>query len=86
MVNPEKRLGVIAIILERPHEVQEKVNGLISEFNQIVVGRMGIPYRERNLGVISLIVDGSEDQINTLTGRLGKINGVSARATMARKG
>ena len=85
-MNIEKRLGVIAIILERPQEVQERVNTLISEFNQIVVGRMGIPYRERNFGVISLIVDGAEDQINTLTGRLGNINGVSARATMAKKG
>lgn len=85
-MNNEKRLGVIAIILERPQEVQELVNGLISEFNRIVVGRMGIPYRERQVGVIALIVDGAEDEINTLTGRLGSITGVSARATMAKKG
>jgi putative iron-only hydrogenase system regulator len=84
-MDADKRLGVIAIILERPKDVQERVNSLISEFNQIVVGRMGIPYRERNLGVLSLIVDGSENEINTLTGRLGNIEGVSARATMARK-
>lgn len=84
-MDTEKRLGVIAIILERPKDVQEKVNSLISEFNQIVVGRMGIPYRERNLGVLSLIVDGAEDEINTLTGRLGNIDGVSARATMTKK-
>lgn len=85
-MNTEKRLGVIAIILERPQEIQERVNGLISEFNRIVVGRMGIPYRERQVGVIALIVDGAEDEINTLTGRLGSITGVSARATMAKKG
>lgn len=85
-MNAEKRLGVIAIILERPQEVQERVNSLISEFNRIVVGRMGIPHRERQVGVIALIVDGAEDEINTLTGRLGSINGVSARATMAKKG
>lgn len=84
-MDTEKRLGVIAIILERPQEVQEKVNSLISEFNQVVVGRMGIPYRERNLGVLSLIVDGSENEINTLTGKLGSIDGVSARASMTRK-
>jgi len=85
-MNTEKRLGVIAIVLERPQEVQERVNSLISEFNRIVVGRMGIPHRERQVGVIALIVDGAEDEINTLTGRLGSINGVSARATMAKKG
>lgn len=85
-MNTEKRLGVIAVILEQPQEVQERVNGLISEFNQIVVGRMGIPHRERQMGVIALIVDGAEDEINTLTGRLGNIKGVSARATMTKKG
>lgn len=84
-MNTDKRLGVIAVILERPHEVQEKVNGIISEFSRIVVGRMGIPHRERQVGVVSLIVDGAEDEINTLTGRLGNINGVSAKATMAKK-
>lgn len=85
-MNTEKRLGVIAVILEQPQEVQERVNGMISEFNQIVVGRMGIPHRERQVGVIALIVDGAEDEINTLTGRLGNIKGVSARATMTKKG
>lgn len=84
-MNDQKRLGVIAVILERPQEVQEKVNAAISEFSQIVVGRMGIPHRERQVGVLSLIVDGGEDEINTLTGRLGNINGVSAKATMAKK-
>ncbi len=84
-MNAAKRLGVIAIILERPQESQEIVNSLISGFNQIVVGRMGIPHRERNVGVLSLIVDGAEDEINTLTGKLGNINGVSARATMTKK-
>jgi putative iron-only hydrogenase system regulator len=84
-MNTDKRLGVIAVILERPQEVQEKVNGIISEFSRIVVGRMGIPHRERQVGVLSLIVDGAEDEINTLTGRLGNINGVSAKATMAKK-
>lgn len=81
----EKRLGVIAVILENPAEVQAKVNGLISEAGEIVVGRMGIPKRERNLGVLALIVDGTENEINALTGKLGNIQGVSARATLARK-
>jgi putative iron-only hydrogenase system regulator len=84
-MNTDKRLGVIAVILERPQEVQEKVNGLISEFSRIVVGRMGIPHRERQVGVLSLIVDGAEDEINALTGRLGNINGVNAKATMTKK-
>jgi putative iron-only hydrogenase system regulator len=84
-VSLEKRLGVIAVILENPKDVQGRVNSLISESGEIVVGRMGIPYRERNLGVLSLIVDGTENEINTLTGKLGNINGVNARATMTKQ-
>lgn len=84
-MSSEKRLGVIAIILENPGEIQGRVNSLISEFGDIVVGRMGIPYRERNLGVLSLIVEGTENEINTLTGKLGNIHGVNARATMAKQ-
>lgn len=78
----EKRIGVIAIILEDPKVSQGKVNDLISGANEIIVGRMGIPYRERNVGVLALIVDGTENEINTLTGKLGNIDGVNARATM----
>lgn len=84
-MSSEKRIGVIAIILENPQEVQGRVNSLISEFGRIVIGRMGIPNHERNLGVLSLIVEGTEDEINTLTGKLGNINGVNARATMTKQ-
>ncbi|MGE5583459.1 MAG: TM1266 family iron-only hydrogenase system putative regulator [Bacillota bacterium] len=84
-MNSERRLGVIAVILENPQEVQARVNNLISEANEIIVGRMGIPYREKNVGILALIVDGAEDAINTLTGKLGNIEGVSARATMNKK-
>jgi putative iron-only hydrogenase system regulator len=85
ILSSEKRLGVIAIILENPKDIQGRVNSLISEFGEIVIGRMGIPHRERNLGVLSLIVEGTENEINTLTGKLGNIQGVNARATMARQ-
>lgn len=81
----EKRIAVIAVILENPKDVQGRVNGLISEFGEIVIGRMGIPNHERNIGVLSLIVEGTENEINTLTGKLGNIQGVNARATMAKQ-
>lgn len=81
----EKRLGVIAVIIENAKEAQGRINAVISEFSQLVVGRMGIPYRDRNLSVISLIVDGNENAINTLTGRLGSINGVTAKAVMTKR-
>jgi putative iron-only hydrogenase system regulator len=84
-LSSEKRIGVIAIILENPKEVQGRVNSIISEFGGIITGRMGIPNHERNMGVLSLIVEGSENEINTLTGKLGNIQGVNARATMAKQ-
>ena len=84
-MNQEKRIGVIAVVIDEPKAVQEKVNRLISENSDLIVGRMGIPYRERNVAVLSLVVDGTENEINTLTGKLGSIPGVNARAVMARK-
>jgi len=73
------------VILENPAVIQQKVNQIISEAGEIIIGRMGIPNHDRNLATIALIVEGPEDKINTLTGRLGNIYGVSARATMAKK-
>jgi len=84
-MSDEKRLGVIAIIIENPKEMQSRVNNLVSEAGEMVVARMGIPYRERALGVISLIVDGTENEINTLTGKLGNLSGVTAKATLTKQ-
>ncbi|HYH03291.1 MAG TPA: TM1266 family iron-only hydrogenase system putative regulator [Bacillota bacterium] len=81
----ETRIGAIAITIEHPKEVQRQVNDLISDFGEIVIGRLGVPYRERQVAVLSLIVDGSENEINTLTGRLGSIPGVNAKAVMTKK-
>ena len=81
----ETRIGAIAIVIENPKEAQRMVNDLISDFGDIVVGRMGIPYRERKVGVLSLIVDGTENEINAFTGKLGSIPGVSAKAVMTKK-
>lgn len=84
-MNQEKRLAVVAVILENPGEIQHKVNQIISDTGEIIIGRMGIPDRSRNLATIALIVEGTEDKINTLTGKLGNVPGVNARATMAKK-
>ncbi len=81
----EGRLGVIAVVIENPGQVQAALNSLISEAGEIVVGRMGIPYRQRNLALIAIMVDGSSDQINSLTGRLGSLPGVSVRSALAKK-
>ena len=78
-----KRLGVIAIVIE-DLEQAEQVNALIHEYNDLMVGRMGIPYKERNISVISLMVDGITDRINALTGKLGRIEKVQVKSMLTK--
>ncbi|NLW56127.1 MAG: CopG family transcriptional regulator [Firmicutes bacterium] len=79
-----KRIGVIAVVIEDPAAVQATLNQWISEAGSIIVGRIGIPYRERNVALLALLVDGSNDEINALTGRLGTLPGVNVRAALAK--
>lgn len=77
------RLGMIAIIIE-DLEQAVKVNQCIHQHADLVVGRMGIPYRERNVSMISLIVDGPNDKINALTGQLGRIEHVQVKSMLTK--
>lgn len=80
----ESRIGVIGIVIEA-REVASQVNAILSEYNELIVGRMGVPYRERNLSVVSLIVDGDTDAIGAMTGRLGNLRGVSVKAALTKR-
>ena len=82
----EHRLGVVAVFVENRLDTAPRVNEILSEYGRILVGRMGIPYRERNLSVIAVIVDGSNDDIGAMTGKLGAIPGVSVKAALRKKG
>ena len=78
-----KRIAVIAIVIDASESVQE-VNQVLHEKSSIIIGRMGIPYKERNVSVISLSVDVTPDEISSLTGRLGQIKGVSVKAAISK--
>ena len=78
----EKRLAVISVIVERPAAVED-VNRLFHEFAEHICGRMGLPCRERGVSVISVVLDAPADVINRLTGRLGMVEGVSAKTLFA---
>ncbi|NLU10409.1 MAG: CopG family transcriptional regulator [Tepidanaerobacter acetatoxydans] len=80
----DKRIGVVGIVVE-DLESANAVNSILHEYAQIIVGRMGIPYREKGVSVISLIVDGTSDEISAMTGKLGKINAVSVKSAMTKK-
>lgn len=75
----ERRLGVVSVLL-RDKALVSRVNSLLSDFSHLVLGRMGLPLREKGVNVIALIVEGSTDELGALTGRLGRIDGVSVRS------
>lgn len=74
----EKRVAVIGIIVENTDTVQE-INSTLHEYSKFIIGRMGIPYREKNISIISIAIDAPQDIISTLTGKIGKLSGVSVK-------
>ncbi|MCR5271951.1 MAG: iron-only hydrogenase system regulator [Lachnospiraceae bacterium] len=72
------RVAVVAIIVEEPSHVEE-LNRILSENSKYIIGRMGIPYKQRGINIISVAVDAPQDVISTMTGRIGKLPGVSSK-------
>lgn len=79
----EKRLGVTGIVVENTASAGA-INEILHEFSHIIVGRMGIPYHDRGVSVISLIVDGTSDEIGAMTGKLGRLDGVSVKTALSK--
>lgn len=80
-----KRIAVISAILEDPLRNSLKFNDIVSNYQQIIRGRMGLPFQENNISVVSLTVCGLLDEINELTGRLGNISGVTVKTAISKK-
>ncbi len=74
----ENKLAVVAIIVNNPDSV-ERVNALLHDFREGIIGRLGVPYKERKIAVISIVMDASAQTINSLSGKLGMIDGVSSK-------
>ncbi len=79
----QSRVAIIGIIVEDNTYIEE-LNNLLHKYSHIIVGRMGVPYRDRNIGVISIIVDAPSDEINTLSGKLGMIKGINSKTMYAK--
>ena len=75
----ETRIAVISIIVEKP-EATAALNELLHQYSRYVIGRMGIPYRQRGINIISVAVEAPQDAISALSGKLGRMDGVSAKA------
>ncbi|SEK60738.1 putative iron-only hydrogenase system regulator [Ruminococcus sp. YRD2003] len=80
----EKRIAVAAIVIDEQSAAVE-VNNVLHENTDIIIGRMGLPYRERGISLISVALDATPDRISSLTGRLGQISGVSVKAAISKK-
>ena len=80
----ETRIGTVGIVVDDP-EVTGRINAILHEYADIIVGRLGIPYRSRGVSIIALAVDGSMDAISGMTGKIGKLQGVSVKAAISRR-
>ncbi|MBQ3568876.1 MAG: iron-only hydrogenase system regulator [Anaerotignum sp.] len=74
----ESRVALIGIIVSSRESV-EQLNHLLSEYSGFIIGRMGLPYKERNISIISVAIDAPNDVISSLTGKLGMLPGISTK-------
>ncbi|MCH5262253.1 MAG: iron-only hydrogenase system regulator [Lachnospiraceae bacterium] len=74
----DTRIALIGIIVEN-EECVEQLNKLLHEYGEYIIGRMGIPYRKKEINIISVAIDAPQDVINALSGKIGRLNGISAK-------
>ncbi|MBQ6787238.1 MAG: iron-only hydrogenase system regulator [Lachnospiraceae bacterium] len=74
----ETRIALIGIIVENTDNTME-LNQILHEYGQYIIGRMGIPYREKKVNVISVAIDAPQDIINALSGKIGRLKGITAK-------
>ena len=74
----DTRVAIIGIILEKRDEV-DKLNSILHEYSKWIIGRMGMPYQKKSINIINIIVDAPQDEINTLSGKIGKLSGITSK-------
>lgn len=80
----ETRVALIGIIIENPASV-EQMNSLLHEFSSYIIGRMGVPYREKGISIISVVIDAPMNKISSLSGKLGMLDGVSTKTIYSKQ-
>ena len=78
----ENKLAVVAVIVENPDSVRA-LNETLHEYSSYIIGRMGIPYRQRGVSILSVAMDAPGDVISALSGKIGRLEGVSAKTVYA---
>jgi len=79
----ENRLGVVGIVIE-DRSVVPQVNAILSDHAEMIIGRMGLPHQSKKAAIISLIVDGTTDEIGAMTGKLGNLKHVTVKSALAK--
>ena len=74
----ETRVAVMSIIVEN-QDSAEQINAVLHDYGEFIIGRMGIPYRKRGISIISIALDAPQDTISALSGKIGRLNGVSVK-------
>ena len=74
----ETRVAVMGIVVEQTDSI-EQLNSILHEYRSYIIGRMGIPYREKNINIISIAVDAPLDTLSAMSGKIGKLSGISVK-------
>ena len=74
----DSRVALIGIIVEDP-EAAQRINGILHEYGNYIIGRMGLPYQEKKMNIISIVLDAPQSVVSALSGKLGMISGVSTK-------
>lgn len=77
-----KRIGVVGIVIDDRDKVAKEVNEILSRYGKLIIGRLGVPRDEDNMGVIALLVEGTTDDIGALTGELGSLKKISVKSAL----
>ncbi|MBR3844031.1 MAG: iron-only hydrogenase system regulator [Clostridia bacterium] len=80
----ENRVAILSFIVENPNNV-EPLNQLLHEFREHIIGRMGLPYKEKNISIICVAMDAPQDIISSLSGKVGRLEGISAKAVYSKQ-
>lgn len=84
MSNEETRVAIIGIIVENPEAVSQ-INEILHSCSDYIIGRMGIPYKQKNINIISVVADAPTDKISMISGKLGRIDGVTVKTAYSKK-
>ncbi|MBQ1659397.1 MAG: iron-only hydrogenase system regulator [Clostridia bacterium] len=79
----EEKFSIIGIIVEN-NDSTDKLNELLHEYGSYIIGRMGIPYQKKDINVISIVLDAPVDVINTLSGKIGMLDGISSKVVCSK--